>query len=267
MLIKNKKFFIFFLSLLSNFANASLDDYLYKYNHLPSYSNYGTIGLIQMPTARMMPAGSLAFSWSHSDPYLTGSVLAYPFNWFEASYQYTDINNAFYSDVALYSGKQSYKDKGFDVKFNILKESPYIPETSVGIRDIAGTAVFGSEYIVFSKKIFSNLDLTFGLGWGNLNGNSIKNPLEYLDKRFKARALRDGGTQGGELSPKRYFTGSAGTFGGLEYIFKNLNGLRFKLEYDGTNYKTEGFPYGKESFSFAFEPVKQPKKDINVGFV
>ncbi len=267
MLIKNKKFFIFFLSLLSNFANASLDDYLYKYNHLPSYSNYGTIGLIQMPTARMMPAGSLAFSWSHSDPYLTGSVLAYPFNWFEASYQYTDINNAFYSDVALYSGKQSYKDKGFDVKFNILKESPFIPETSVGIRDIAGTAVFGSEYIVFSKKIFSNLDLTFGLGWGNLNGNSIKNPLEYLDKRFKARALRDGGTQGGELSPKRYFTGSAGTFGGLEYIFKNLNGLRFKLEYDGTNYKTEGFPYGKESFSFAFEPVKQPKKDINVGFV
>ena len=122
MLKKNKKFFIFFIFLYADFANASLDDYLYKFNQVPSYSNYGTVGLIQMPTARMMPAGSLAISWSHSEPYLTGSVLAYPFSWFEASYQYTDINNAFYSDVALYSGSQSYKDKGFDVKFNIFRE-------------------------------------------------------------------------------------------------------------------------------------------------
>ncbi len=267
MLKKNKKFFIFFILLTSNFINASIDDYIYKFNHVPSYSNYGTIGLIQMPSARMMPAGSLAISWSHSDPYLTGSVLAYPFNWFEASYQYTDINNAFYSDVALYSGKQSYKDKGFDVKFNIFKESNVFPETSIGIRDIAGTAVFGAEYIVFSKKISSNLDLTLGLGWGNLNGNSIKNPFKYIDQRFETRTIRNSTTQGGELSPKRYFTGTAGTFGGIEYIFESLNGLRLKLEYDGTNYKTEGFPYGKESFGFAYQSVKQPDKDINIGFI
>lgn len=264
---KNRFFFIFSVVLFCSYAKASLDDYIYRYKDTPSYSNYGTIGLIQMPTARMLPAGSLGISWSNSDPYLNGSVLAYPFSWFEASFQYTDINNALYSDVNLFSGRQSYKDKGFDVKFRILKESTIIPEMAVGIRDLAGTAVFGSEYLVFNKKLASNLDITFGIGWGNLNGNPIANPFKYIDSRFKDRAGRAGNTQGGELSPKRYFTGNAGTFGGLEYIFRNFNGLRFKLEYDGTNYKTEGFPYGRESFRFANKPVKQPDSDINFGIV
>lgn len=264
---KNKFFFISLILLFNTYLKANLDDYLYQYRDVPSYSNYGTIGLIQMPTARMLPAGSLGISWSHSEPYLNGSVLAYPFSWFEASFQYTDINNALYSDVKLFSGRQSYKDKGFDVKLKIFNESTILPETSIGIRDIAGTAVFGAEYLVFSKKIIPNLDITFGLGWGNLNGNPITNPLKYIDSRFKDRAGKLANTQGGELSPKRYFTGNAGTFGGLEYTIKNLNGLRLKLEYDGTNYKSEGFPDGRESFSFATTPVKSSDSDINFGIV
>jgi hypothetical protein len=264
---KNKIFFIFIALVVPQFVVSSTDDYVYRFNEVPSYSNYGTIGLIQMPSARMMPAGSLGVSWSNSDPYLTGSILAYPFDWFEASFQYTDINNAFYSDVASFSGSQSYKDKGFDIKLNLFKEGNFMPETSIGIRDIAGTAVFGAEYIAFSKKITTNLDFTFGIGWGNLNGNPIENPLKFIDTRFENRAFRDGSTQGGELSPKRYFTGNAGTFGGIEYIFKNMNGLRLKIEYDGTNYKTEGFPFGKQSFSFAYKSVKQPEKDFNFGIV
>ena len=75
-----------------------------------------------MPNARFFEAGSLAFNWSHNDPYINGSIIAYPFSWLEASYQYTDINNALYSDNEAFSGKQSYKDKGFDAKFRLLKE-------------------------------------------------------------------------------------------------------------------------------------------------
>ena len=168
MLKKNKKFFIFFILLTSNFINASIDDYIYKFNHVPSYSNYGTIGLIQMPSARMMPAGSLAISWSHSDPYLTGSVLAYPFNWFEASYQYTDINNALYSLTPSFSGDQTYKDKSFDAKFLLFKETNYLPAVAVGVRDMAGTGVFSSEYLVASKTISKGFRVSAGLGTGRL---------------------------------------------------------------------------------------------------
>ena len=35
--------------------------------------------LIQNPTARSLDEGTLAFLWSHNDPYLRGSIVAYPF--------------------------------------------------------------------------------------------------------------------------------------------------------------------------------------------
>ena len=86
---------------------GSIKDYIYPFSS-PSYSNYGTLGLIQMPSARMQPEGSLAFSWSDNNPYQRGSLIAYPFDWAEISYQYTDINNALYSDSPLFSGNQSW---------------------------------------------------------------------------------------------------------------------------------------------------------------
>jgi hypothetical protein len=47
------------------------------------------LGLIQNPNARFLDEGSLGFSWSHNEPYLRGSLIAYPFSWLEVSYQYT----------------------------------------------------------------------------------------------------------------------------------------------------------------------------------
>ncbi len=73
-------------------------DYPYPFSS-PDFSNYGTLGLIQMPNSRFHEEGTIAFSWTHNEPYLRGSVIAYPFNWLEASYQYVDINNALYSPV------------------------------------------------------------------------------------------------------------------------------------------------------------------------
>ena len=54
----------------------------------------------------------------------------------EASYQYTDINNALYSNVSSFSGNQSLKDKGLDLKFRLLEESNFIPQLAIGVRDI-----------------------------------------------------------------------------------------------------------------------------------
>lgn len=247
------------------FSEASIEEYVYPYNITPSYSNYGTVGLIQMPSARFQPAGSLAFSFSNIDPYLRGSVLAYPFSWFEASYQYSDINNALYSDVDAFSGDQTFKDKSFDIKLRILKEKKYFPAIAVGIRDVAGTGIFASEYIVASKK-YRNIDLTAGIGWGSLSGNQISNPLTQLSSRFEKRTVTLD-SQGGEFNTGYFFSGNAGYFAGAEVLIPNFYGLRFKIELDGTNYDQEGFPDGKLSFSQAFEPVKRPDSKINFGFL
>jgi hypothetical protein len=179
-------------------------DYIYPKSG-PSFSNYSSVGLIHLPSARTQPEGSLAFSWSHLDPYIRGSIIAYPFEWLEAAYHYTDINNALYSDIKSFSGGQTYKDKGFDMKVVILKENKYFPQVAAGIRDLAGTGTFEAEYLVFSKYI-KNIDLTFGIGWGDLAEKYHQNPLESFSNSFSTRTINND-TQGGELSIDRYFSG------------------------------------------------------------
>ena len=141
-----KKRLITLICLSPLYAFSSSFDYIYPYPD-PTFSNYGTVGLISVPNARFLKEGSLAFSWNRAQPYLRGSILAYPFSWLEASYQYTDINNQLYSDSFAFSGNQTYKDKGFDVKIRIFKETNSIPQVALGLRDIAGTGLFASEYL------------------------------------------------------------------------------------------------------------------------
>ena len=232
------------IALLSSVPiQAELNDYIYPYSDQPSYSNYGTAGLLQMPNARFLPEGSLAFTWSHYDPYLRGSIVAYPFNWFEASYQYTDVNNKLYSDIEAFSGSQSYKDKGFDAKFRLRKESKYMPAIALGVRDLGGTALFAAEYLVATKRI-KNIELTGGIGWGVMDSNEISNPLGKLDKNFYQRTTnsRVGVTSGGELNTSAFFRGeNSGLFGGAEIFVPRAKGLRIKIEYDATNYEKESY--------------------------
>ena len=131
--------------------HASINDYIYPKRN-PSYSNYGTVGLIQMPSARFQNEGAVGFSWSNHDPYLRGSIIAYPFDWMEAVYSYTDINNALYSNVESFSGNQSYKDKGFDLKLRVLKESQFMPNVAIGLRDLAGSNNFEADSVVKNAK-------------------------------------------------------------------------------------------------------------------
>jgi len=231
------KFLICTFSFLSLNLYSYIDNYIYPNFEIPSYSNYGSLGLIQNPNARFHEEGTLGFSWSHNEPYLRGSIMAYPFNWFEASFQYTDINNQLYSLSKAFSGSQSLKDKSFDAKFRILSESSTLPQVAVGFRDIGGTGLFGSEYLVMSKKLLKNLDFTFGIGWGNLNGNKLKNPLAEIHESFKERNSDQG--LGGKVNVKDFFSGDAGYFAGIEYVLPFKKGIRFKLELDGTNYETE----------------------------
>ena len=232
---------------LSNSLYSSVLDY-YPYKVLPSSSNYGNTGILEMPNARIMPEATLRFNFSSSFPNEYTSLTASPFNWLEATYRYTEIKDKNYGP-STYSGNQTLKDKGFDIKAKILKESYYFPAVAIGLRDIAGTGLFSSEYIVSSKK-FKFLDLSLGIGWGVLGADdNISNPFKSLDDSFKLRNNIVG--QGGVFSVKDWFSGSAALFGGIEYDLPK-QGLRLKVEYDTSN-------------PDLFEKVKEVDSRFNVG--
>ncbi len=213
----------------TNYIFAGIDDY-FAYKVEPSASRYGDTGLLEIPNSRIMDPGSLRFTFSSSFPNEFTSITASPFEWMEATYRYAEIKNQFYGPSS-YSGNQSWKDKGFDLKLRILKERVGFPETSIGLRDIAGTGVFSSEYLVFTKSV-GNFDITTGIGWGALGlEGSLKNPLGGLRDNFKFRNSVDEDFQGGSFNFEDWFSGNASVFSGIEYDLDKL-GLRFKLEYD-----------------------------------
>ncbi len=217
---------LFFLT-FSSYAYPGIDDY-FPYDVKPSSSNYGITGILEIPNARFMEEASLRFNFSSSYPYEYTSLVASPFTWMEASYRYAEIKTQKYGPSS-YSGNQSLKDKGFDIKFRLLQEGFIKPSLALGFRDLAGTGLFSSEYIVASKRI-RNLDISLGLGWGLLGlEDSISNPLSSLSKTFDERESDFG--QGGEFSYSSWFSGTTSIFGGLEYELKKY-GLRLKIEYD-----------------------------------
>ena len=91
-----------------------------------------------------MEEASLRFNFSSSFPNEFTSLTASPFNWFEATYRYAEIKNQKYGPFG-YSGNQSLKDKGFDVKVRLKEESFYLPAIADGFRDIAGSGDYGSD--------------------------------------------------------------------------------------------------------------------------
>ncbi len=225
--------------LISKCLYAGIEDY-YPYSVSSSASNYGNTGLMELPSARFSPPATLRFNYSSSYPFEFTSVTATPYSWLEATYRYTEIENVLYGPSG-YSGNQTLKDKGFDVKVQLIKENSKIPSVALGMRDIAGTGRFSSEYLIATKR-YLNFDFSLGLGWGLLGKEgSIKKPLQFLGDNFNNRT--DDQVKGGEFSTSKWFSGDASLLAGIEYDLKKY-GLRFKLEYDPSEPDT--FPNGSQ---------------------
>ena len=225
--------FLFSLLFLPFCSFSAIDDYL-PVDPGPSATNLGVSGLLEMPSARFMKPGTLKFGINSFYPYEVTSFSATPFSWMEAVFRYTEVKNQRYGPAA-FSGNQTLKDKGFDVKFKLLNESRYLPSVAFGLSDLAGTGLFASEYIVASKR-FGNLDATLGVAWGALgrDGN-ISNPFKGLHDTFSTRGATAKGELGGGFNVKDWFSGEqAALYGGLEYHLHRY-GMRLKLEYDTSN--------------------------------
>lgn len=234
-----KKISVFFLLISASYYTlADIDDYFY-YDVNPTSSNYGNTGIYELPNARFMPEGGMRLTFSASFPNEYTAYTASPFNWLEATYRYTEIKNRLYGQ-SFYSGNQTWKDKGFDLKFHLIDESFLFPSIALGLRDLAGTGSFSSEYVVATKSL-GNFDLTAGLGWGMLGLNGgVSSPFSFINESYKTRGS-SASQKGGDVKYQKWFTGEASLLGGIEYDLKKY-GLRFKLEYDTTNPDIIPFP-------------------------
>lgn len=218
-----------------------------------SSSNWGIIGLLQTPTARMRQAGNFAFNYSNNNPYSYYNISLQPFERLEVAMRYVDIADRLYGPNI--AGDQSYKDKSLDVKLKLLDESYWLPALAMGFRDPIGTGLFNGEYIVANKR-FSNVDVSLGLGFGYLGARGgVNNPFGLISDRFKNRVV-DRAQFGGKPTTNSWFTGKGAFFGGIQW-HTPYEPLSVKLEYDGNDYQNE--PAGNSKFD-----VKSP---VNIGLV
>ena len=98
----------FFLTFVSQTTFS--DSFTYN-----SYNNHGVIGLINMPTARFYDESSYGFTLYNGDPDQKITMTSSPYDWMEASFFYTNIQDKQYPGFP----SQDYKDKGFNFKFRV----------------------------------------------------------------------------------------------------------------------------------------------------
>jgi hypothetical protein len=195
-------------------------------------SDWGGVGLLQTPSARMEKPGHLSVNFSRIYPYLQSNFMVQPFDWFETGFRYTTVSNRAYGPGL----DQSLKDKSIDAKFRLWSESAYVPQVALGFRDVAGTGLFSGEYVVASKRT-GPLDWNLGLGWGYVGARgNLRNPLGRISSKFDTRTNNVG--QGGNFAFSSYFHGPTALFGGVQYQTP-WEPLILKLEYDGNDYQHE----------------------------
>ncbi|EAQ67262.1 putative OtnG protein [Marinomonas sp. MED121] len=243
----NQRFLYLFLLSIASSVNANDSEALppfQTYKLKPSQMDFGGVGLMQMPTARMSNEGEFFFNYTKNSEYAFYTFSLQVMPWLESTIRYTEVQDLLYSNDESFSGDTKYADKGIDAKLRLIEESDWFPETSIGIRDIGGTGLFDGEFISFTKHLatesFGQFDFTLGLGWGYLGqSGNITNPFCSYSNNYCTRdtSFND---NGGSIDSQRWFKGNAALFGGIEYQ-TNYHPLRLKVEYDGNDY-TQDIP-------------------------
>ena len=205
--------------------------------HKSSAGDFGTTGLITIPTARMQADGSFTATIARNEVVDIYNVTFQATPFIETTFRYS-IFNPRSLDYSL----DKNRDRSYEVKLRLVQETSRLPELAIGIRDILGTGVWSGEYLVASKSI-GPWDVTGGIGWGRFAGRrSFSNPLKLLGDGFGDRPIGNvGGEVGGEIRGGSFFRGEdVGLFGGFRYSAPKLP-LDFIAEYSSDDYRREVF--------------------------
>ncbi|MBF9060953.1 YjbH domain-containing protein [Rhodobacterales bacterium HKCCSP123] len=194
--------------------------------HQPTLNYYGLPGLIDMPTAEAMPDAELAVTGAYFDGTFRGTLAFQATPRITLTFRYAGIEDFGVEEVRL--------DRSFDIHWQLLQERNWWPAVAVGIRDIAGTGIYGGEYIVATRHFGQDdrLAVTAGLGFGRLGERGgFSNPFGLGE-----RPVRDVG-EGGTVNFDQFFRGNAAFFGGVEY--QATDRLRLQVEYSSDLYSAE----------------------------
>ncbi len=193
----------------------------------PTLNFYGVTGLIDMPSAEMQPDGILSASSAHFGPISRNTLTFQITPRLSGSFRYQGVRDY---DRFVPSDFETYYDRSFDLRYQLVREGQYMPAVTVGLQDFVGTGIFSGEYIVATKNLSPDLKVTAGLGWGRLGSYG------GIGAPFGDRPRIDI-DEGGKINSGQWFRGDAAPFAGLEYQFNDEWSI--KAEYSSDAYDLE----------------------------
>ncbi len=192
---------------------------------VPSFNLYGLPGLIDMPSAEMAPDATLGVTVGHFANTTRGTLSFQVLPRVIGSFRYSRLTG---SDLGG-NRDGDYYDRSFDLRFQLLKESRFLPDVSIGLQDFIGTGLYGGEYVAATKEVVPGVRLTGGIGWGRLG--SFGSFATFGDRPEELIG------RGGSANADRFFRGDAAAFGGLSWDVNDK--LRFEVEYSSDDYELE----------------------------
>lgn len=209
--------FIFFISCLTAVKSSSAADDRFI---LPT--NSGFTGVLTVPNAYTIKNDRLRAGFSMEDPYRKVYITYGLLPGLEFNGLITEIIGAPGFSSSADSGYGYYKDKAFDFKYRLLKESKWFPALAIGINDPNGTRLYASQYIVASKEIYP-FDFTLGFG----NGRFGTKPLPSSGNGISAEMF----------SHPHGWLEQAMPFWAVQFFpYKKLG---FEVAYDPTEYQNQ----------------------------
>ena len=211
----------------------------------PTLAFSGVTGLIDMPSGESQPDGAFSVTRSVFGPIGRTTLTFQITPRFSGSFRYTSFRKW---DEVIPSPLATNLDRSFDLRYQLLRETDYLPAVTVGIQDIIGTGLMAGEYIVATKSVGEKVKVSAGLGWGRFGSyGSIGAP-------FGPRPVAEVGL-GGKPRLGEWFKGDVAPFAGVEWQITKRIG--FKAEYSSDIYSAEaGFRQTferKSPFNFGFE--------------
>lgn len=229
-----------------------------------SYNLYGVPGLIDTPNARSAPDAEIAATVGGFRVQQRGSFTFQVMPRLSGTFRYAGINDRG-------AGREDTFDRSFDLRFQLLEETDTLPDIAIGLQDFLGTGLLASEYVVATKTITDQLDVTVGLGWGRLGARGgFDNPLGAFSDVFLTRpALQNVARgEGGQIDANQFFRGDAAFFGGVSYAYSDK--LTIKAEYSSDIYTpaTRGGAIDDRSpFNVGLNYTYRPGLDLQLAYL
>ncbi len=228
----------------------------------PSLNLNGITGLIDMPSGEMQPDGYLTLNHGTFGPISRNTLSFQILPRLSGSFRYVGIRqwNAQTCPPRCTGADafETYYDRNFDLRYQLLSESKYLPSVTIGLQDFIGTGLSMAEYVAATKNFGPKLKVTAGLGFGRLGSYGA------LGEPFGKRPKIDFGN-GGLPNFEQWFRGPAAPFGGVEYRLSDT--VTLKAEYSSDDYLIEATRRGTfdRATPFNFGVEYQYSKSVTLG--